>query len=214
MAILETKIEATPEELAKSIKEEEKSKEAQTKAKKRKKKPISKVIWENTKKVFKWIVNFPIYESFLNIFGNDFVFYVYIGRPSANRSVLRGLLPDQPARAGNSPVHHHPQLVQLGRNQKAKTTQPEHIQKQFHPKKILRKFKLRRKRGTETRNSKQPVQSPNWPRKRHFVPIHSPLSGAGTGSVSSNNFSENEVLLEVRSSGADPFLLARVACFG
>jgi hypothetical protein len=87
--ILETKSEGAQEEPEKledekpdlNIKElkPKKEEEPQPKKKKRRKK-LWTIIWDFLKAVYEFIITFPLWESFLNIFGSDIVFYVYIGK--------------------------------------------------------------------------------------------------------------------------------------
>jgi hypothetical protein len=85
--IKETKSEGAEEEPVKKIEKEikfdeekDKEKKEESKPKKKKRKKIHTKIWEIMKAIFWFIVNFPIWESFLNIFGSDIVFYIYIGK--------------------------------------------------------------------------------------------------------------------------------------
>jgi hypothetical protein len=118
-----TKKEEKPEESKEKETEEEEEKEDEEKEEevpRIKKKKIRTILWSWTKQLFNWIITFPIYEFFLNIFGSDLVFYVYIGNTTfiyfshPNRSGLCSLLPSEPLRTGHPAVHHHPQLFRLG----------------------------------------------------------------------------------------------------
>ena len=105
------------EEKKEEEKEEEKEKENQTKKPKKKSKFFSKIL-DFLKKIWSYIMNFPIWEFLLNILGNDLVFYIYIGRQTkkVTQSRLRGLLQNKPIRNRHFTVHHPPKLHRLGNN--------------------------------------------------------------------------------------------------
>ena len=170
---------------------------------KKKRKKIRTVLWEMTKKAFDFVLNFPIWEFLLNIFGSDLVFYFYIGeilhltRP--NQSRLRGLLPNKPFRARDPAVHHHPQLLRLGvfkrvfpQEEDREPDLQKEPQHQREPDRLGSGVEAHR----ETRQPPDELQPDiTGKRERHAVPLHLHVPRTRAGLVAADHLQEDQVLL-------------------
>lgn len=89
MDLKETKSEGASKDLNKSEKKLEPLKPIEKKEEqvilKKKRKKIKTIIWESIKAIWNFIITFPVWETFLNIFGSDLIFYTYAGKKNNNQ---------------------------------------------------------------------------------------------------------------------------------
>ena len=84
MDLKETKSEGASEDIEKSEVKLESLKSIEIESKnvivRKKRKKVRTILWETIKSIFNFIINFPVWETFLNIFGSDLIFYTYAGK--------------------------------------------------------------------------------------------------------------------------------------